>query len=276
MRPLVYLVSTLCRLSCILIHTSFGIDSKRSVLYIERPKHNTPGYLSPPFASMPTRQNTPITAENLLGRITALLKHCHLFFQTDLTSMVLCTRLNSEETSRTQYLTLNESQYSWETRLQTILYWSSLALREQRWLEAQGLGAANFGTAARRRHGTMGTFIRQEGLTDDASTLHDLQQGRKLLRLENAMGAGISLLLVPVMPMIRRLTIYEESRVVRMLESGAYQEIREATHALSELRLDYQEMHEIHTSQMLLITLSLPSLTEYPVAPRRNFTGMWN
>lgn len=204
---------------------------------------------------MPTRKNTPVTAEKVLDQVSMLLTECQSFFQSDLTVLVFEVLKDLEGNPRDRSTSPGEDHASWESRFKLILRWTSLALREQQWLENNGLPQPNFSAAGVRRHGTMSTFIRQEELPDNSSTAHALQQGRKVLRLETAIGVGISLLLVPVLPMIRRLTDHELSRLVQILASSDYQNIKVAALDLCQLRYDYQGLYGIQVGRLCLAAL---------------------
>lgn len=199
---------------------------------------------------MSTRKNIPITAERLLNCILIRLLDVRNFFSKDLTALISTTQLRDGEDPRMIGLnSIGNDSGSWEGRLKTILSWTSIALREQRWLREQGLDPLASIACGVRRHGTMHTFIHQEGLPDKASTTHALQQGRKILRLEHAIGSSISLLLLPVLPEFRRLPSGEEFKFSEILRNGEFKEITNMAFKLCELRSNYQSAHEYHIGQ---------------------------
>jgi hypothetical protein len=193
---------------------------------------------------MTSRRNTSISAETFIHHVLARVKECRSFFQADLTSLVV------ESVPELEPSPMRDTNKSWESNFQMLLSWTSLALREREWLKANGLSKPNLGHISVRRHGTMRKFLSEEGLLEAAISSSNLQQGRKILRIEDIVGKGTALLLVPVLPMIRRVSRHEESRVTRMLAS--HQDVRIMADELSQLRQEYQEMHVIHSSKVPL------------------------
>ena len=204
---------------------------------------------------MKPRRITSISAEKFFDLVLARVIECRSFFQADLTSLVIETVPQLEPSP------IRETNKTWESHFKTLLSWTSLALRERQWLEANELSKPNLGHIGVRRHGTMRKFLREEGLLETASSSSDLQQGRMILRIEGSVGGGIALLLVPVLPMIRRVHGHEESRVTQMLASD--QDIRTMADELGQLRQEYQEMHDIHSGKV--------SLHIAPIGVAKNF-----
>jgi hypothetical protein len=85
----------------------------------------------------------------------------------------------------------------------------------------------------------MARFIQEEMLPSNHNTKKALQNARRLFRFESQFGPGITLLLIPVLPTFRVLTLAEEARAIQMLQEG-FASIREWAKVLGNLRYDLQ------------------------------------
>ncbi|KAF3399900.1 hypothetical protein F1880_008383 [Penicillium rolfsii] len=115
------------------------------------------------------------------------------------------------------------------------------------------------------RLGTMATFIRQEGLPDNHNTKKALQHRRTLMRFESQFGSGITLLLIPVLPAFRSLSLAEEARAIELLQGNDFTSVRQWAYALANLRVDYQYDYGIYPSK-LICAISLARLANILLA----------
>ncbi|KAJ5330559.1 hypothetical protein N7476_000342 [Penicillium atrosanguineum] len=189
---------------------------------------------------MPVRRNPSVTADGLLHNLVVQMERLLKFLEVDLTPVIVGNSATGEGPSPVDLMPHGASSRPWILHLQTILWWSSLALEEERWLQTHGLDRALPGNHIRGVW-SMPSFLRHLGLTNDHNVRSDLQQGRKLRRLETKFGAGIVLLMVPVMPSFRRLSLGEEAKVVQLLEAD-YSSILLKARMLSNLRMKYQTL----------------------------------
>ncbi|KAJ6126420.1 hypothetical protein N7523_002032 [Penicillium sp. IBT 18751x] len=189
---------------------------------------------------MPARRNPPITADGLLSNLIAQMERFLEFLEVDLTPVIMGNSATGKGPSPVDLMAHGASLRPWILQLQKILWWSSLAMEEERWLQIQGLDQALPGNHIRGVW-SMPSFLRHLGLKDDHNARSDLQQGRKLRRFEIKFGAGIALLMVPVMPGFRRLSLSEEAKVVQLLETD-YSSILLKAQMLSNLKMSYQTL----------------------------------
>jgi hypothetical protein len=192
---------------------------------------------------MPNRRNQVDNAEKLLHDLSAQLKNYFLFLNSDLTSILLehSVRAAEDPTAR-ELSSIGVNSNTWIENLQTILQWTCLALGEEEWLQSQGADLPRPGSQLRGVF-SMPSFLRAKGAAKNHNTFHALQQGRKLRRLENEFGTGFSLLLVPVLPIFRRLALGEERKLVQLLRSADPAKIIPRAQNLSVLRSTYQSLH---------------------------------
>lgn len=87
----------------------------------------------------------------------------------------------------------------------------------------------------------MPSFLRHLGRSNDHNARSDLQQGRKLRRLEAKFSTGIALVLAPVLPTFRRLSLAEEAKFIQLLGSDYPSMIYEAQR-LRTLKIKYQTL----------------------------------
>ena len=189
---------------------------------------------------MPTRRNPPVTAEVLLHDLSAQMEHFLRFLELDLTPAIAQTGATSDCPSVVDFISHGASSRSWILRLQTIFRWSSLALKEEEWLRTQGLDRALPGSHVRGVW-SMPTFLRHLGRSNDHNACSDLQQGRKLRRFEIEFGEGIALLLAPVLPTFRRLSLREEARAIQLLRAS-HTEILSHAQGLLTSKSKYQTL----------------------------------
>lgn len=189
---------------------------------------------------MPARRNSPVTAEGFLHDLSAQMKHFLRFLEVDLTPAIAETSATSDSPSLVDFISHGASSRLWIPRLQTILRWSSLALKEEEWLRTQGLDRALPGSHVRGVW-SMPTFLRHLGRSNDHNACSDLQQGRKLRRFEIEFGEGIALLLAPVLPTFRRLSFGEETRAMRLLKASHTEILCHAERLLAS-KIKYQTL----------------------------------
>jgi hypothetical protein len=144
------------------------------------------------------------------------MEHFLRFLEVDLTPAIVETEATIQVPSVVDLISHGASSRTWILRLQTIFLWSSLALEEEEWLWMQGLDRALPGSRIRGVW-SMPSFLRHLGRSNDHNACSALQQGRKLRRFENEFGGGIALLLAPVLPTFRRLSLREEAKAMRLL-----------------------------------------------------------
>jgi hypothetical protein len=209
---------------------------------------------------MPARRNPPITADALLHNLVAQSERFLEFLEVDLTPVIVGNSATGEGPSPVDLLSHGASARPWILQLQTILRWSSLALEEERWLQTQGVDRALPGNHIRGVW-SMPSFLRHLGLSDDHNAQSDLQQGRKLRRFETKFGAGLALLMVPVMPIFRRLSLGEEAKVVQLLETD-YSSILLKAQMLSNLKLSYQTL--VSNFVLRVFSLLIASFAKVP------------
>ncbi|KAJ6069155.1 hypothetical protein N7499_011042 [Penicillium canescens] len=167
---------------------------------------------------MPARHNPPVTAERLLHDLSARMEHFLRFLEVDLTPAIVESEA-TEVPSAVDLISHGANSRTWILHLQTILWWSSLALEEENWLRIQGLGVIPPGSHARGAW-MMPSFLRYFGRSNDYNASNALQQGRKLKRFESEFGGGIALLLVLVLPTFRRLSLREEAKAMQLLRAS--------------------------------------------------------
>ncbi|KAJ5904748.1 uncharacterized protein N7473_001664 [Penicillium subrubescens] len=184
----------------------------------------------------------PITAEILLADLSAQLNTLLSFLKLDLSPVILAGPAELGCHRPAVRIGKGTNTYAWIQRLQEIHYWTNLALWEQDWLKRTGRNAPT-PCPGSHRLGTMATFIQQEGLSDNHNTNKALQYGRRLMRFESTLGSGFSLLLIPVLPAVRRLSLAEEARTVEMIRGSDFTRIKHQAQALSRLRRKYQCIH---------------------------------
>lgn len=163
---------------------------------------------------MPARRNPPVTAEGLLHDLSIQMKHFLSFLEADLSPAIAET-----STTVVDFISRGASSRLWILRLQTILRWSSLALEEEEWLRTQGLDRAHPRSQVRGVW-SMPSFLRHLGRSNDHNACSALQQGRKLRRFEIEFGEGIAILLAPVLPSFRRLSLIEEAKTMQLLRAS--------------------------------------------------------
>lgn len=166
---------------------------------------------------MSSRRNQKITAEGLLQDIVAQMSLLDRFVEIDLTPVLV----HIDPADRDRALGLisqGASSCAWVKHLYEICRWVSLASAEEGWLQEQGIEGV---CQDNRLRGvwSMPSFLRHLGLSNDQNIASDLKQGRKVKRLETKLGLGISLLMVPVMPIFRRLNREEEAKAIELLRA---------------------------------------------------------
>ncbi|KAJ5654837.1 hypothetical protein N7490_001840 [Penicillium lividum] len=189
---------------------------------------------------MASRRNPPVTAEGLLRDLSSQMKHMLDFLETDLTPAIIGPKVAQDSPCVVDLISAGASSSRWILRLRTILEWSSLASEEEHWLQAHEMELAPPGS---RIQGVwlMPSFLRHLGRSNDHNARSDLQQGRKLRRLELKLGAGIALVLAPVMPTFRRLSLAEEAKFIQLLVSD-YRSILCETQSLQHIKIKYQTL----------------------------------
>lgn len=210
---------------------------------------------------MTPRHNTPITAERLLDDISAQMEHLLKFLEIDLTPAIVKPS-SSEDYNVVDLISHGASSRLWISRLQTLIRWSSLALDEEEWLRKQGLVRGPPGNHIRGVW-LMPSYLRHIGRSNDHNIRSDLQQGRKLRRLESELGPGIALLFIPVLPSIRRLSLSEEVRTIQLLRSDHLNILYEAR-MLYNLRTKYQQMVAWPRHSLLPMTNTISCLGAAP------------
>ncbi|KOS37045.1 hypothetical protein ACN38_g12186 [Penicillium nordicum] len=164
---------------------------------------------------MPARRNPPVTAEGLLHDLSTQMEHFLRFLEADVSPAFAET----STASLVDFISHGASSRLWIRRLQTIFQWSSLALAEEEWLRMQGLDRAHPGSQVRGVW-SMPSFLRHLGRSNDHNACSALQQGRKLRRFEIEFGEGIVILLAPVLPTFRRLSLIEEANAKQLLRAS--------------------------------------------------------
>lgn len=164
---------------------------------------------------MSPRRNPQVTAEGLLQDIAAQIDLLARFVEIDLTPAMIYT----SPTDRDRALGLisqGGSSRAWIKNLYEVCRWSSIASAEEEWLQELGIEGI---CRDNRLRGvwSMPSFLRDLGLSNDQNITSDLKQGRKVKRFEMKLGPGIALLIVPVMPIFRRLKREEEARTIELL-----------------------------------------------------------
>lgn len=192
---------------------------------------------------MPARRNQVDNAEKLLYDLSAQLQSYFLFLKTDLTSILLQQSVRAaEDPTATDLSLFGVNSHTWVKQLLNVLQWTCLALAEEEWLQLQGVGLPRPGSHLGGVW-SMPSFLRSKGEEKNHNTLHALQQGRKLRRFETEFGVGFSLLLIPVLPAFRRLSLDEERRVVQLLRAADPANIIPSAKSLALLRSTYQSLH---------------------------------
>jgi hypothetical protein len=96
----------------------------------------------------------------------------------------------------------------------------------------------------------MASFIQEEGLLDNENTKKSIQHGRRLMRFEREFGHGITLLWLPVLPALRRLSLSEETRIMGMLRDGDFAYVAHRAQLLARLRLNNQCIHGVYPGKL--------------------------
>ena len=188
---------------------------------------------------MPSRRNPPVTAKGLLRDISFQMERSLEFLETDLTPAFIGPDFTKDGLGVDDLISAGASSTAWMLRLRTILEWSSLASEEEHWLYAHNMESAP--TVSHRGVWLMPYYLRHLGRSKVHKARSDLQQGRKLRRLEAKFGTGIALVLVPVMPTFRRLSLAEEAKFIQHLVSDYPSIICEAQR-LPNLKTKYQRL----------------------------------
>lgn len=189
---------------------------------------------------MASRRNPPVTAKGLLRDISFQMERLLEFLEADLTPAFMRPDFTKDGLGVDDLISAGASSSSWIYRLQTILEWSSLASEEELWLQTQEMELAPPGSHIQGVW-PMPSFLRHLGRSKVHKARSDLQQGRKLRRLEAEFGTGIALVLVPVMPTFRRLSLAEEAKFIQHLVSDYPSIICEAQR-LPNLKTKYQRL----------------------------------
>ena len=189
---------------------------------------------------MASRRNPPVTAEALLQDLSSQMEHLLDFLETDLTPAIIGPNVTQDGPCVVDLISAGASSSRWILRLRTILEWSSLALEEELWLQAHEMELAPPGSHIQGVW-LMPSFPRHLGRSNDHNARSDLQQGRKLRRLEAEFGTGIALVLAPVMPIFRRLSLAEEAKFIPLLGSD-YPNILCEARRLQNLKMKYQNL----------------------------------
>ena len=192
---------------------------------------------------MSARRNPPATADGLLHNLSANLERYLTFLHLDLAPVLLeHGRITGEEPRALNLISTGVDSRLWVVRLQTILEWTALADAEEEWLLSQGIERQ---LPSNRDRGvwSMPSFLRFIGQSKDSGIVHALQQGRKLKRFETEFGSGFSLLIVPILPIFRRLTHDEEARATYLLRAAIHANILDAARKLCLLRSEYQSAY---------------------------------
>ncbi|KAJ5778353.1 hypothetical protein N7520_001599 [Penicillium odoratum] len=189
---------------------------------------------------MASRRNPPVTAEVLLRDLSSQMEHMLDFLETDLTPAIIRPKIAKDSPCVVDLISAGASSSRWILRLRTILEWSSLASEEEHWLQAHEMELAPPGSHIQGVW-LMPSFLRHLGRSNDHNARSDLQQGRKLRRMEVKLGTGIALVLAPVMPTFRRLSLAEEAKFIQLLVSD-YPSILCETQRLRNLKMKYQTL----------------------------------
>ncbi|KAJ5654932.1 hypothetical protein N7490_001935 [Penicillium lividum] len=189
---------------------------------------------------MASRRNPPVTAEGLLRDLSSQMEHMLDFLETDLTPAIIRPKIAKDSPCVVDLISAGASSSRWILRLRTILEWSSLASEEEHWLQAHEMELAPPGSHIQGVW-LMPSFLRHLGRSNDHNARSDLQQGRKLRRLEVKLGTGIALVLAPVMPIFRRLSLAEEAKFIQLLVSD-YRSILCETQRLQNIKIKYQTL----------------------------------
>jgi hypothetical protein len=188
----------------------------------------------------------PATAERLLTDLSIQLDMFIRFLRLDLTSVVLEEELVQGERRRAaELMAMGKNTQCWMQRLHDVHQWTNLALWEQDWLQRTGRTEPS-PCSGPHRFGTMASFIQEEGLLDNENTKKALQLGRRLMRFEREFGHGITLLWLPILPVLRCLSLSEEARTMEMLRDGDFAYVTHRAQLLTRLRLNYQCIHGIY------------------------------
>jgi hypothetical protein len=201
----------------------------------------------------------PITAESLLADLSAQLNSFLSFLKVDLSPVILASPAE-RGCHRAAVVEKGTNTYCWIQRLHEIHYWTKLAYWEQDWLQRTGRNKPT-PCSGSHRLGTMATFIQQEGLPDNHNTKKALQYGRRLMRFESTLGSGITLLLIPVLPAVCRLSLAEEARTMEMIRGSDFTNIKHQAQTLSRLRLKYQCMDGTYPGKLIFINCPYSCLT---------------
>ncbi|KAJ5752748.1 hypothetical protein N7520_009665 [Penicillium odoratum] len=189
---------------------------------------------------MASLRNPPVTAEGLLRDLLFQMEHMLDFLETDLTPAIIGPKVTKDSPCVVDLISAGASSSRWILRLRTILEWSSLASEEEHWLQAHEMELAPPGSHIQGVW-LMPSFLRHLGRSNDHNARSDLQQGRKLRRMEVKLGTGIALVLAPVMPTFRRLSLAEEAKFIQLLVSD-YPSILCETQRLRNLKMKYQTL----------------------------------
>jgi hypothetical protein len=81
------------------------------------------------------------------------------------------------------------------------------------------------------------------------------------MRFESELGSGSTLLLIPVLPAVRRLSLAEEVRTVEMTRASAFTNIEYQAQTLSRLRIKYLDMDETYPSELIFLNSTHSCLT---------------
>ena len=190
------------------------------------------------ISTMPTRRNEPVTANGLLDALSFQLDHFLRFMEIDLTPAFVETDGTHEGPSVVELITHGENSRRWISQLQAIFTWSALAIEEEKYLLPYGLEPSS---SHIRGVWSMPSFLRYIGRSEDHKMRNALSQGRKLRRFETKFGAGIALLMAPVLPDFRRLSLDEEGKTIELLKTHRVEFCHQAQR-LSRLRIKYQKL----------------------------------
>jgi hypothetical protein len=203
-----------------------------------------------------------VTAERLLIDLSTQLDTFLFFLHLDLSSVISETGAEQWVGQRAVSLIAGgENSSRWIEAFRVIHRWTELALREQEWLHETGRSQP-MPCSGSHRLGTMSLFIQQQGLPKNPNTTKSLQHGRKLMRFEHEFGPGITLLLIPVLPAFRQLSMAEEAKAIDMLRNGDFANIKQNAQSLTRLRYQYQHIYGISAGDLSCsIGLNVPANT---------------
>jgi hypothetical protein len=203
---------------------------------------------------MPTPARTT-NAEDILELCLAECGRLEEFLSNDFSLILSKFGLKiGLDARRISLLPTLEGESAWEGQLRRLTGSRHLASEEETWLAESGDTPDNaVGLPNYYRRGP--DFLRAQGLWNDGEKISvDLSQGRKLRRIERAVGLeGVSLALLPAFHRFQHLPMDQETRLIGLLKKARYENILRLARRLSTLSSSYQHWFDYQLRQSLAV-----------------------